>query len=109
MTFLASSGEIEGECMCYNGQDGIETNSWTSDPLQNSTFLSMNSTTEMNELNECGEGCFLYKSFSYSRESQYAGIFMMFTFFWTSQFIVAVGQVRILEQLCKVLSFALEI
>lgn len=92
MTFLASSGEIEGECMCFNDQHQLDLNT----NFLNNTLLSKNSTTEMEELLECDDGCFLYKSFAYSRESQYAGIYMLFSFFWTSQFIIAVGQVRLL-------------
>ena len=33
-----------------------------------------------------------YREFTYTTHTKYAGLFMLFCYFWTSQFIVAVGQ-----------------
>uniref|UniRef100_A0A7S4TAG2 Choline transporter-like protein n=2 Tax=Ditylum brightwellii TaxID=49249 RepID=A0A7S4TAG2_9STRA len=92
MAYLASSGEITAECMC-----SLDQNDDTEDSLilLNSTNIS-NSTNGTAIISDdstgCGEGCFLYKSFSYSQNTKYAGLYMLFVWFWTSQFIVAIGQ-----------------
>ena len=36
-----------------------------------------------------------YRDWEYSENTQLAGLYMLFTFFWTSQFIVAIGQLVI--------------
>jgi choline transporter-like protein 2/4/5 len=36
-----------------------------------------------------------YRDFEYSDNTMYAGLYMLFTFFWTTQFVVAMGQLII--------------
>lgn len=79
MVYLASSGEMRAQCMCLS-----DTGTPLSDPTQNAA----------NTL-ECEDGCFQYKVFEYSKETKYAGLYMIFSLFWTSQFIIAVGEVSV--------------
>ena len=83
MAFLASSEDIKGTCMCPAtfgyGYDSNE-NITTSRVLESSDGF------------HCDEGCFMYKELSYESNTHYAGLYLLFVWFWTSQFIVAVGQ-----------------
>jgi hypothetical protein len=38
------------------------------------------------------EGCLAHKDFMYSTSTKYAGLYLIFVWFWMSQFIVAMGQ-----------------
>jgi choline transporter-like protein 2/4/5 len=40
----------------------------------------------------CPDGCIMYKSMTYTGNMKWAGLYMMFSWFWTSQFVIAVGQ-----------------
>ena len=52
----------------------------------------------MNDENAiCQPDCFLFKSFEYTTNTKYAGLYMLFVWFWTSQFIVAAGEIAIGE------------
>ena len=110
MAYLASSGEIEAQCICpmdysrrlegdsANCTDLYDSNNVTGGLLFNNCAANhtlegeSNQTALIQDNFECDDGCYVYKSFSYSRNTQYAGLFMMFVWFWTSQFIVAIGQ-----------------
>ena len=79
MAFLASSGEIVAQCMC---------------PVMdaNATLSTLAETVEINNDGLCDEGCIMHKELMYSMNTKYAAFYMLFVWFWTSQFIVAVGQ-----------------
>ena len=79
MAFLASSGEILAQCMCPTIDD-------------NSTLSTLVETVETNDDGLCPSDCFMQKELLYSTNTKYAGLYMLFVWFWTSQFIVAVGQ-----------------
>lgn len=78
LVYLASSGNVVAKCLCpgYEKEDSIHFNN--TDSLLN-----------------CSDGCYKYKAFEYTLETKYAALFMVFSFFWTSQFIVAVGEVTV--------------
>lgn len=78
MAFLASSGEVVASCLC---------------PVTNETLSStLVESVESNDDDSCDDDCLTHKDFVYSRNTKYAGWYLLFTWFWTSQFIVAVGQ-----------------
>ncbi|GMH74283.1 hypothetical protein TrST_g7085 [Triparma strigata] len=78
MLYLASSGDVAVDCIC--------TSSFSSSYAD---ALSGGSDAE----SSCeSSGCFLYKSFTYSDDMKYTGLYMLFSWFWTSQFIIAAGQ-----------------
>lgn len=77
LVYLASTGDLDTKCMCSN--------------LQSPDQLINDSDDNM----ICGDGCYPYKSFTYTKESTYAGWFMVFSFFWTSSFIMAIGEVTV--------------
>ena len=87
MTYLASSGEVKAECICLLDSQNNETIE-TSTPLLNETLPSSGELT-------CNDQCYLYKTFVYNRNTKYAGLYMVFVWFWTSQFIVALGELVI--------------
>ncbi|KAL7539973.1 hypothetical protein ACHAXR_009764 [Thalassiosira sp. AJA248-18] len=78
MAFLASSGEVVANCMCP------EMN-------ENATLSTVVETVESNN-GICDDGCLLHKELVYAKNTKYAGLYLLFVWFWTSQFIVAVGQ-----------------
>ena len=78
MVYLASSGNIETKCWCPNIQ--------TEGAIENN---------DSDSIMYCSDGCYPYKAFEYTNQTKYAGFFMLFSFFWTSQFIVAVGEVTV--------------
>jgi len=41
----------------------------------------------------CDDGCIVHKDLVYSQNTKYAGFYLLFVWFWTSQFIVAFGQI----------------
>lgn len=88
MLYIASSGEMHAECVCKNEEES----NWYNDTFHNNTYdIGM----ELSEsLVICNDHCTLYKTFEYGENTKYAGLYLMFTFFWTSQFITAIGQVR---------------
>lgn len=101
MVYLASSGEVEAQCICAYGdifRRLDEDSNMTM--IDNVTFIDDGNSTNaaggdfelIEDDFECDDGCYVYKSFSYSTNTKYAGLFMLFAWFWTSQFIVAVGQ-----------------
>ncbi|KAL7548947.1 hypothetical protein ACHAWF_012218 [Thalassiosira exigua] len=61
-------------------------------PASNATFSTPVETLE-SENGLCDEGCIVHKELLYSRNTKYAGLYLLFSWFWTSQFIVAVGQI----------------
>ena len=61
MIYLASSGELATQCMCPGGII----------------------------VDECSDECYTFRSFQFALNTKYAGLFLVFTFFWTSQFIIA--------------------
>ena len=79
MSYLASSGEITAQCMCPIEDD-------------NATLSTLVETVETNEEGMCEEGCSIHKELIYNSNTKYAALYMIFSWFWTSQFIVAVGQ-----------------
>ena len=79
MSYLASSGEITAQCMCPIEDD-------------NATLSTLVETVETNEEGMCEEGCSIHKELIYNSNTKYAALYMIFSWFWSSQFIVAVGQ-----------------
>mmetsp|Transcript_21720 Transcript_21720/g.45069 ORF Transcript_21720/g.45069 Transcript_21720/m.45069 type:complete len:89 (+) Transcript_21720:1-267(+) len=83
MAFLASSGDIVSKCFCPNS-------------IGKDSHLNITSTSLVDSHDGfCGEGCLIHKEMQYSNNTVYAGIYMLSMWFWTSQFIVAVGQIVI--------------
>ncbi|KAL7467429.1 hypothetical protein ACHAXS_007672 [Conticribra weissflogii] len=83
MAFLASSGDIVSKCFCPNS-------------IENDFNLNITSTSVVDSDGSlCGEGCLIHKEMQYSNNTMYAVIYMISMWFWTSQFIVAVGQIVI--------------
>lgn len=78
MAFLASSGEIVAQCMCPVMDDNVTIST---------LVVETNATTGL-----CADGCFMHKGLEFSKNTKYAGFYLLFSWFWTSQFIVAVGQ-----------------
>mmetsp|Transcript_5602 Transcript_5602/g.10068 ORF Transcript_5602/g.10068 Transcript_5602/m.10068 type:complete len:648 (+) Transcript_5602:644-2587(+) len=76
LAFLASSGEVVASCMC---------------PAANATLSTLVETVESID-GVCDDGCLIHKNLIYSKNTKYAGLYLLFVWFWTSQFIVAVGQ-----------------
>ena len=76
MAFLGSSGEVVPSCFCP----------------ANVTVSTLVETAE-DDAGVCGDGCVVHKDLVFSANTKYAGFYMLFAWFWTSQFIVAVGQV----------------
>lgn len=76
--YLASSGEAEAACLCPS----LEITS----PFQSKALEDV-ITDGSNDI--CDEGCFQYKSFAYDQKTKYAGFYMLFNLFWTSQYIVS--------------------
>lgn len=71
LIYLASSGEITTECMCL-GSNGFS---------QSNRLLDLD--------DGCDNGCYSYRSFEYASNTKYAALYLLFTFFWTTQFITA--------------------
>ncbi|KAL3796266.1 hypothetical protein HJC23_008586 [Cyclotella cryptica] len=100
MAYLASSGEIKASCMCPifdQGFAGVVDAKVTPAPTPADTAMASNSLGS----DSCGEGCFVYKELTYSTNTKYAGLYMIFVWFWTSQFIVAVGQLVVAVSVSK--------
>ena len=83
MIYLAASGTMVPSCLCPT----ITEISSIFDPGDN--------VQSDGDALSCDEGCFLFKSFEYSTNTKYAGLYMLFIWFWTSQFILAVGEIII--------------
>lgn len=77
IVYLAASGEVVPQCICPS-TEGI------------SNYLD--AEDDGNGLT-CKDGCFLFKSFDYSTNTKYAGLYMLFIWFWTAQFVIAVGEI----------------
>jgi hypothetical protein len=82
MVYLASSGEIKTTCLCSSG-DELE---YTMDTEFENMLIDSNETSFVNE---CDASCQQVSSFEYARNTRYAGLYLVFTFFWTTQFIIA--------------------
>ncbi|KAL9190133.1 hypothetical protein ACHAXT_007344 [Thalassiosira profunda] len=78
MAYLASSGEIVASCMC----PAVD---------ENATLSTLAETVASND-GVCEDGCLVHKELVYAQNTKYAGLYLLFSWFWTSQFIVAVGQ-----------------
>ena len=93
MAYLASSGDIQASCMCpedYNYDVSFGSNDITPAPSPVSTIGP--TLTVNNEDNFCETGCFMYKELSFANNTKYAALYMIFVWFWTSQFIISLGQ-----------------
>jgi choline transporter-like protein 2/4/5 len=77
MAFLASSGDIVARCICH-AEDG------------NTTLFEVETVESKDGL--CNEGCLAHKEFKYPTNTKYAALYLIFVWLWTSQFIVAMGQ-----------------
>mmetsp|Transcript_9926 Transcript_9926/g.14760 ORF Transcript_9926/g.14760 Transcript_9926/m.14760 type:complete len:681 (-) Transcript_9926:285-2327(-) len=77
IVYLAASGEVVPQCICPS-TEGISNYLDADDDGDNLT---------------CEDGCFLFKSFDYSTNTKYAGLYMLFIWFWTAQFVIAVGEI----------------
>lgn len=89
MAYLASSGEVKAECICL-----LDANE-KSQSASLSASLLYNETLQTSGERSCGDHCYLYKTFAYDKKTRYAGIYMVFVWFWTSQFIVSLGELVI--------------
>ena len=76
MAFLSSSGDVVASCMCPSTNETLST--------LIESFGSVDGT--------CDDGCVVHKELMYNTNTKYAGFYMLFVWFWTSQFIVAAGQ-----------------
>lgn len=84
MLYLASSGEIVTQCICSSKDDyNTTTSTEIEDILRNS---EQNGQTLQDA---CDDGCYVNRTFDYARNTQYAGLYLVFSFFWTTQFITA--------------------
>lgn len=81
MIYLAASGDMVPQCICPSSTDVTEI------------FETNYNVDDENAI--CQTDCFLFKSFEYTTNTKYAGLYMLFVWFWTSQFIVAVGEIAI--------------
>ena len=90
MTYLASAGEVTPACICPPSASGM---GGTLDSLANQATMygGYNRTVEEPD-DTCEDGCIMYKSMTYTGNMKWAGLYMMFSWFWTSQFVIAVGQ-----------------
>ena len=88
MLYIASSGEINAECFCKS-EEGQEHDFYNN---HNISTYDIEIKVD-NSLVGCDDSCTVYKTFKYGENTKYAGLYMLFTFFWTSQFITAIGQV----------------
>lgn len=87
MVYLASSGETITQCVCPNKDDYNTTiNNMEVEDILNNSY----SNEAFN--NECDVGCYVYRSFQYAKNTQYAGMYLVFSMFWTTQFIIACMQ-----------------
>ena len=94
MAYLASSGDIQASCMCpddYNYDVSFRSNSITPAPSPISTNEPTQAVNNAED-NFCEAGCFMYKELSFANNTKYAGLYMIFVWFWTSQFIISLGQ-----------------
>mmetsp|Transcript_23063 Transcript_23063/g.47812 ORF Transcript_23063/g.47812 Transcript_23063/m.47812 type:complete len:770 (+) Transcript_23063:37-2346(+) len=87
MTFLASSGDVKVDCICPS------LSSMQQKANQAYAMAAEYAGEEVAEVEKnCEEGCFMYKTFEYTDNTMLAGLYMLFTWFWTSQFVIAAGQ-----------------
>ena len=89
MTYLASCGKVDPQCACPPSASGM--GDFMGD-MAGGAMDAMGVNQTEPEFEECEEGCIMYKSFTYSSDMKLAGLYMMFSWFWTSQFIIAMGQ-----------------
>jgi len=87
MTYLASSGDVKVDCICPSASGMM-------DKANQAYSMAAEYAGEEAEEAErnCDDGCFMYKTFDYTDNTMLAGLYMLFTWFWTSQFIIAAGQ-----------------
>jgi choline transporter-like protein 2/4/5 len=83
MVYLASSGDVKVDCICPPSM---------SSGFDPTSFASSSSDEEATKNCE-DSGCFMYKSFAYDNNTKLVGLYMLFSWFWTSQFIIAAGQI----------------
>lgn len=83
MLYLASSGDIVTDCMCLGRS---QYNTKTSTDIEN---ILNNADDKALENSGCFDGCYPYRSFKYEKNTQYAGLYLVFSLLWTSQFIIA--------------------
>jgi choline transporter-like protein 2/4/5 len=87
MTYLASGGTVVVDCICPSASGMMDQ--------ANSAYASAaafaGEEVEEAEVN-CEDGCFMYKTFDYTDNAMLAGLYMLFSWFWTSQFVIAAGQ-----------------
>ena len=57
-----------------------------------SIYLASSGTVVAETSCYTGDTCIQVKQFEYSDEQMGAGLYMLFIWFWTTQFIVAIGQ-----------------
>ena len=77
--YLASSSDIVASCMC---------------PIldENATIPITFAESVQSDSGICDAGCLMHKELVYATNTKYAGLYLLFMWFWVSQFIVAVGQ-----------------
>ena len=81
MVYLVSGGDVVADCICPSSSGS---------PMDSLTSAAAGNDEDAGP--KCDESCFIYKSFSYSMEMKLTGLYMLFCWFWTSQFIIAAGQ-----------------
>ena len=80
MIYLASSGDVVVACAELSAES----------QGMSGYFASTDDEVTTDEPTPCNG--ILYKSFSYNSDMKLAGLYMMFSWFWTSQFVIAMGQ-----------------
>ena len=87
VTYLASSGEVKVGCikMSASGLADQATNAYAQAD-------AVSSGTDYEESSTCGEGDLLFKTMEYTDNTRLAGLYLLFCWFWTSQFVIAAGQ-----------------
>ena len=83
MIYLAVSGDMVPQCICPSSTDVPEI------------FETNYNVDDKNAI--CQPDCFLFKLFEYTTNTKCAGLYMLIVWFWTSQIIVAAGEIAIGE------------
>ncbi|GMI20916.1 hypothetical protein TeGR_g11602 [Tetraparma gracilis] len=87
VTFLASSGDVKVSCIKMSASGMLDQ--------ANSAYQMAEAASEGETYEEeatCEEGDLLYKTMAYNTNTKFAGLYLLFCWFWTSQFVIAAGQ-----------------
>ena len=97
MFYMASSGNAVADCICPGASAGAMTQAYKAALAASEGEPEFDPTSMGGEApKDCSKtGCIIFKSFEYDMNTKYAALFMLFSWFWTSQFIIAAGQLVI--------------